>query len=380
MDGAGSSAVANTTSVSSWDGVMSSVAFSNGATGSFRGGIDLAMRDDGQSVSAQVQSGAALNVGNLNVASGSFNSSAAMTVTGLGSAVTLNPGGGASSPAANLVIGDASGGSATVNVNNGAALTVGTGGSTTLNPTGTLNINGGSADLKTLTNNGGIVNLVSGGLSFIGNLTAGSGGLLGADPMITTNQSVTLTGTTTIDAAHSLTLSGGTLNTGSLTANGTFAFNSGTLGFTAPGGSFLGSLVSNSPSTTINVNANNVSLGNAGSFTGFIHQGTLNVGANTVTLNSAGYAKLGVLTSLVGGTIIAPNGVSLGSGSNLLGHGAINAQVVGELGSVIEADGDLALGDSTSPAGFNDAGQLRVKENIVTLNSMLRQRWAISHR
>ena len=369
VDGIGSSAVANTASVSSWDGAMSSVVFTNGATGSFRGGIDLAMRDDGQSVTAQVQSGAALNVGNLNIAAGSFNSTAAMTVTGLGSAVTLNPSGGPSSPAAHLVIGDASGGGATVNVNNGAALTVGNGGTTTLNATGTLNINGGNADLKTLTNNGGIVNLVTGALSFIGDLTAGNGGLLGSDPTITTNQTVTLTGTTTIDASHTLTLSGGTFNTGSLASSGTFAFNSGTLGFISTGGTFNASLVSNSPSTTINVNANNVSLGNAGSFTGFIHQGTLNVGTNTVTLNSAGYAKLGILTSLVGGTIVAPNGISFGSGSNFVGHGTVNAQVTGELGSVIEADGALALGDSTSPAGFNDAGQLRVKDNTVTLNS-----------
>jgi hypothetical protein len=369
VDGAGSSAVANTASVSAWNGVTSNVVFSNGATGSFNGGIDLAMAGNGQSVTVQVQSGAALNVGNLNIAAGLFESTAAMTVTGLGSAVVLNPGGGPSSPAANLVIGAASGGSATVNVNNGAALTVGTSGTTTLNVTGTLNINGGSVDLKALTNTGGTVNLVTGSLSYVGNLTVGSGGLLGADPNIATNQSVTLTGTTTIDATHTLTLSGGKLNTGSMLVNGAFSFDQGSLGFNSTGGGFNGSLVSNSPSTTINVSANNVSLGNANSFTGFIHQGTLNVGANTVTLNSAGYAKLGVLTSLIGGTINAPNGVSFGSGSNFLGHGAVHAQVTAELGSVIEADGALALGDPTSPAGFNDAGQLRVKENIITLNS-----------
>jgi hypothetical protein len=95
----------------------------------------------------------------------------------------------------------------------------------------------------------------------------------------------------------------------------------------------------------------------------------LNVGGNTLTLNSAGYAKMGVLTTLAGGTINAPNGVSFGSGSNLSGHGTLNAQVTGELGSVIDADGALALGDSTSPAGFNFAGQLRTHANAVTLNS-----------
>src|SRR5262249_52012087 len=213
------------------------------------------------------------------------------------------------------------------------------------------------------------LNLVAGSVSFIGNLTAGTGGLLGSNPNIAANQSVTLTGTTTIDPSHTLTLSGGTLNTGSLTVNGTFAFNAGTLGITQPGAVINTSIVSNSPSTTINVSANNVALGNASTFTGFIHQGTLNVGANTVTLNSAGYAKLGVLTTLTGGTINAPGGVSFGSGSNLSGHGTLNAQVAGELGSVIDADGALALGDSASPAGFNFAGQLRTHANSVTLNS-----------
>ena len=114
---------------------------------------------------------------------------------------------------------------------------------------------------------------------------------------------MTLTGTTTVDASHVLTLSGGTLNTGSLVVNGAFDFDKGTLGFVTAGGGFNGGIVSNSPSTTINIGANNVALGSATSFSGFIHQGTLNVGSNSVTLNSAGYAKLGVLTTIAGGTI-----------------------------------------------------------------------------
>ena len=64
-------------------------------------------------------------------------------------------------------------------------------------------------------------------------------------------------------------------------------------------------IVTGNPST-INISANSISLGGAGSFNGFQHQGTLNVGANTVTLNSAGYARLGTLTTLAGGTLNAP--------------------------------------------------------------------------
>jgi hypothetical protein len=362
VDGLGSAVVSNATSQSTWDGLKSSVSFTNGASGTFPSGIDLAMSGDGASVSVAVKSGASLHVGNLNVAAGSHVSVAVVTISDASTSVMLNPN-------ANLVIGDASGGTATINVNSGATLALGAGGATALNSTGALNINGGTVDLKSLTASGGVVNLVAGSLSFIGNLTAGTGGLLGANPNIGFNQSITLTGTTTIDASHTLTLSGGTLNTGSLTVNGAFAFNAGTLGITQPNALINTSIVSNSPSSTININANNVALGNASSFTGFLHQGTLNVGGNSVTLNSAGYADLGVLTTLNGGTITAPNGVSFGSGSNFSGHGTINAQVTGELGSVIDADGSLALGDSTSPAGFNFAGQLRTHANSVTLNS-----------
>ena len=57
-------------------------------------------------------------------------------------------------------------------------------------------------------------------------------------------------------------------------------------------------IVTNSTST-ININADNVSLGD-GSLTGFNHGGILNInGPYTLTLNSASYARLGVLDCAV---------------------------------------------------------------------------------
>ena len=53
----------------------------------------------------------------------------------------------------------------------------------------------------------------------------------------------------------------------------------------------------------------------------------------------------------------------------LLGHGAVNARVHRRTGSVIEADGALALGDAASPAGYVSNGELRTKQFTVTLNS-----------
>jgi hypothetical protein len=174
--------------------------------------------------------------------------------------------------------------------------------------------------------------------------------------------------TLTVNSGGELRLDGGTLAVGGLVNNGTFSFSAGTLVITGAGAS-VGTPILTGSNTSIIVNANNVSLGSASNFAGFNHQGTLGVGINTVTLNSAGYARLGVLTTLSGGTINAPNGVTFASGSNFQGSGTVNARVAGELGAMIEATGALALGDATSPAGFNFNGELRTKQFAVTLNS-----------
>jgi autotransporter-associated beta strand protein len=113
----------------------------------------------------------------------------------------------------------------------------------------------------------------------------------------------------------------------------------------------------------------NVSLGDSTSYTGFNHAGTLTIGSNTVTLSSAGFANLGVLTTLGGGTLAAPNGVSIGVGCNLVGLGVVNGKIAAGYGSTINATGNLILGDSTSPVGFVSDGELYTNANTVTLNS-----------
>ena len=47
----------------------------------------------------------------------------------------------------------------------------------------------------------------------------------------------------------------------------------------------------------------------------------------------------------------------------------MNARVSGEAGSIIEANGALALGDAASPAGLNFGGELHTKQFAVTLNA-----------
>ena len=101
---------------------------------------------------------------------------------------------------------------------------------------GTFNINGGSADLKTLNNSGGTINFTAGSLSYLGNLTVGTGGLLGSNLILNADRQLTLSGTTTVDASRTLTLSGGTLTTLAVSSvNGAFNFIAGTLAITQTG-------------------------------------------------------------------------------------------------------------------------------------------------
>src|SRR4029077_6351976 len=97
--------------------------------------------------------------------------SGTISVDGAGSTVGMAP---AKTLRIGDVVGTTTGG---MNVTNDGSLTLGAGGTTLLTNHGTLNINGGSADLKTLNNSGGTFNFTAGSLSYLGHLTVGTGGL-----------------------------------------------------------------------------------------------------------------------------------------------------------------------------------------------------------
>jgi hypothetical protein len=277
-------------------------------------------------------------------------------------------------------------GSFDLTLNSGATHSVA--GGITLNPTGTLTQNAGSTlTYSSFTQAGGAVNgtlqnpgnfvyqsglfngrLVNQGtVSFGSNFTVGDGIENDTTMTVAAGQTLTVNGAG-LDNQGTFTLAGGTLAVNNMTNSGGFVFDSGTLTATEAGGTINAAIVSNTPNT-INIAADNVSIGNAASFNGFNHQGVLNVGANTVTLNSAGFARLGIFTSLAGGTINAANGVSFATGSNFLGNGIVSARISGAAGSIIEANGALTLGDPASPAGFNFAGELHTKQFAITLNA-----------
>jgi hypothetical protein len=364
VDGSTSSVVANGIGLAA----NSNTSFQNGAIATIASSLSM-IADNFYDSSLVFESGAQLTTGSFDLVSfRNFVSpsvhTATATVTGTGTNVSIVPGGSLTLGGPAELYQD---GPAILNVLDEANFIVGAGGTTVLKPGAEINIDDATVDLATLDNQGGHVNLVSGRLSFIGDLSVGTDGVLGKNVTLEGGQHVTLSGTTTVDFGRTLTLDGGTLETGDLDIEGTFNFIAGNLAINEEGASVDHPIVTN-PTTTITVNANNVSLGDATSV-GFQHQGVLLVGSTTLTLNSGGYARLGVGTLLLGSTVVAPNGVYLSGGSNLVGFGAVNARVTGDGGSVIEALGPLALGDAASVAGFNYEGELRTKQYAVTLNS-----------
>jgi hypothetical protein len=111
---------------------------------------------------------------------------------------------------------------------NGGALYVATGSTFSLPASKTLTINGGTVAFKSYNPNGTNLSFVAGALSYSGNLLVGTGGLLGTNLTLNSSRQLTLTGTASVDPTRTLTLSGGTLHTGSFVNNGTLALNSGT--------------------------------------------------------------------------------------------------------------------------------------------------------
>jgi len=77
---------------------------------------------------------------------------------------------------------------------------------------GTLTIDGGAVDMGTFSPASFTqLNFIAGSLSLTGDLTVGTGDLLGPNPTIAANQDVHPTGMTTIDSAGTLTIDGGTI-------------------------------------------------------------------------------------------------------------------------------------------------------------------------
>ncbi len=279
-------------------------------------------------------------------------------VKAIGGGLTINDGGvaintgipGGLTIGGNLAVGAVSGQTATLSVNNSSLIQNGTA-SVIVGATGS-----GAANIAVGTTATGTLTVGSGGLVInpTGSVVVGSGTTSGTLDMNTHAGNITINGA-------SLEIDGGAVTFPFATTSTVHIENGGTLTTAV---SIPTPIYGDGSTSTINVTANNVTLGtsNGLNFIGFTTQGTLNINTHTVTLASNSYAQLGSFTYLNSGTINAANGISLPSGSWLVGGGRINGRVTGQPGAIISdtLSQTLEMGDATSPVGFNYSGELRL--------------------
>jgi hypothetical protein len=223
-----------------------------------------------------------------------------------------------------------------ITIRNGAGAELG---SLLLEPTSVVTIDGGTVEMNTLTNNGGTIEFLAGSLSYVGNLTVGTGGLLGENLTLDSNHELTLTGTTTVDASRTLTLTGGSLSTGSLVVNGAFNFDSGRLaitggaGLTIGAGRPLGATVLLSEAADLEVDE------------------TLSI-MEGATLFSAGHLNVGSAVVRSGGKMYANGSFAAGSVNIASGGQLFLGLARPDFGAGLTNNGDLVFTDSTM---VNDA-------------------------
>lgn len=349
VDGVGSTLTAGGTST--WSGsVTPNLTVRNGATVSFG---NWALGSTANSSSLLIQAApsvtTSVNAANIEIASGTVSGSQTVTV-GNGQGMSMLTQSGASTLLIRF--------NGVLNVNGRGAYTGGAGG-VTINAGGVVNVLGGAFVSGGGITNNGTFNFNSGSVGYAGNLTVGTGGLLGDNLTLASDRQLTLSGTTTIDFSRSLTLNGGMLNTGALVVIGTFAFNSGTLGITGPGGltigsgGLLGSSLTLGAGRTLNVgqtttiNAGSLlTLDPGGNFSsGAVdNQGEFVVNGSATTVNATSFMNAGLLHGtgkLTAAVTNAPSGdVRVVAGERLRFAGASFTNQ-----GLVEA-----IGNATSPA------------------------------
>jgi T5SS/PEP-CTERM-associated repeat protein len=337
VDGTGSSF--NAAGGSTWgvSGNTALVTVRNGATASIGGILGFANSDTaGSSASLVIENGAAfMTTGSMLVAtSGGATTTGAITVSGNGSSLTQTGD-------SYLSFGHATSGTATLNVLDGGTVSAGSLG-TILNATGTINIDGGFANLGLLNRQGGALNFLAGSLDYDGDLTVGSGGLLGNGSLtLESNRHLALTGTTTVNSFQTLKLDGGSFSTGDLDvqSGGVFDFQKGTLGLTGTGGLTVGS----GGALGDLLHVNNLQTYNIGHTATVASDGVLSVGSggrfNAQTLNNFGEV-------IMGGNLARITTSPLNTFNNhglLSGAGRIDGDLYNHAGGIVELESGKRL-------------------------------------
>ena len=200
----------------------------------------------------------------------------------------------------------------------------------------------------------------------IGQVTAGSLDIANPSGRVETDMDIEVDGETGTVYSNAPAALGGQIRL----AGGTLMAPWG-LGITA-GGSVVGTGTIAAPllglaGSVIEAQGGPLAIGEAGTVAGFRTAGLLAVGGQTVKLLSDGCASLGWMTSLNGGTLIAQGGVVVGESETIRGAGTIDAPVAAGLGSLIDATGELVLGDAAAADGFFSDGELAIGAHAVTL-------------
>jgi hypothetical protein len=269
-----------------------------------------------------VESDADMTVNSLNLAT-SVSGNAAVNVNGAGS--TLEQTG-----ASWLIIGGSGTSSAVLTLSDSGKFVTGTG-LTTVNTTGTVNIQSGS----TLILNGpvsgiGQFNFTSGQLHVndatqsvgFGPTNLRIGGLATATlPVLDSSKQLNVAGTAIVEPGGHLSLVGADVSFGNLVlaSGGRFTYQSGSVESGA---------VQAAAGSVLDVQAN-VALGDAGALNGVFIEGALNVRYHSVTLLDANdvvfdSGALVTIGNAAPGTLAATNGITLDFGGNLTGFGTIN--------------------------------------------------------
>lgn len=366
VDGVGSQIRASVASLSIWGGSTAlnstTIAFRNGATAIF-GNVEFDQAFSPVHSKVVVESGADLTLARI-VPSFTGIGTSEVQVTGVGTTFTATTGG--------IVLGEATSRASTLTISDGSLVSLAATGTNrlVLNPTGTVNLSGGTLALgEPISRLGGVLNFTAGALVLAEDLTVGAAGLVGANLTLTAAKQLTTPGLTQVEPFNTLTLDGGTLTTGTLANSGTIDFKKGTLAITGAGGlnvgtGALGSIVTLGTGANLSVSntmtiANGAQLRiNGGSFSGnaIVNNGTIDHrdGALSFTgqmTNTAGSRLFVGGLSFASGTIANAGTITMQNGIGYLGGaGAITNT------GIITGDGMIA-----KPLTNSAGGQLRAE-------------------
>jgi autotransporter-associated beta strand protein len=120
-------------------------------------------------------------------------------------------------------------------------------------------------------------------------------------------------------------------------------------------------------SSSIVVNAGQLTLGDPALVNGFTSAGPVTVNGGTLTIRSLNFISLPDVT-LAAGTLDVPNGYAIPLGAALQGTGNVTGRIATANGSTIIATGAMGLGDPFHPAGVNLDGELYTNQYLVSLS------------